>query len=50
MEFYLTLEAKNGFKQWTRQGLEYLLAYKDLPKKLRKRASAKLKELKNETK
>lgn len=40
---YIQNEAKKGFKNWTKQGLEFLLLYPSLSKKIKTKIESKLK-------
>jgi hypothetical protein len=40
---YIQNEAKNNFKGWTKQGLEFLLLYHNLSKRIKTKIESKLK-------
>ena len=40
---YIQNEANNNFKDWTKQGLEFLLHYSNLSKKIKLQIQSKLK-------
>jgi hypothetical protein len=44
--FYLKQEAKKSFKEWTKDGLNHLLTYKDLPNEIKVKVEKRLKEIK----
>ena len=40
---YIQNEAKNNFKDWTKEGLEFLLLYHSLSKRIKTKIESKLK-------
>ena len=41
---YIQNEAKKGFKGWTKEGLEFLLLYPSLSKRIKTKIESKLKK------